>query len=122
MGTEVRSFTTRAHLGVGPRQPAASEGDPRLGVHLDDGRRCAASVPRPLDALRGRKRRNAHLDARTRGSLDEKCEQVLDGGLDIGSVGRARVQTLAQVSELGSGQGRETTGHAASVETRAAAS
>lgn len=78
-------------------------------------------MARTFDALNGRERRDADLDARARRSLDEKREQVLDGGLEVGSVGGARIQTLAQVGELGSGQRRETTGHGASVETSAAA-
>ena len=56
-------------LGVGPGELAGREGDPGVGVQLDDGRRGATGVAHAGDHLHGGVRRHAHLDrvARARG-------------------------------------------------------
>lgn len=59
-----------------PTLDTARKGDPRCRIHLDHIRRCAARVPRALNALHSTKGRDAHLDARPRCTIAERLQQI----------------------------------------------
>ena len=59
------------------------------GVGLDDVRRRAARVPRPLDDLHGAERRHPHLDAVPGRLLGQQLQQVPHGRREIGARGAA---------------------------------
>lgn len=76
------------------------ERDPCLGVHLHDGRRCAARVPGTWNALHGRVRGYAYLNAVPGRGLGEDREEMLGRRTQVGAIGRASDDALADGCEL----------------------